>query len=154
MKNQNLKTYNIFWNDLNDDAKRKFKDLYHENININPIAIIDIEKENENEPSNKRNKLFCNECGKSVKLGSGRYVNRVPDLNKYEDRLEMQKPFPEGDFICIECFDSEILSKCCNAPVRYLDCEVCRKAKQQCIWVCTKCGDVILEEHINLKMEN
>lgn len=46
---------------------------------------------------------ICNECGNSVKFGSGLYVNRIPDFNEYEYRLEMQKPFPEGDFICIEC---------------------------------------------------
>ncbi len=46
---------------------------------------------------------ICNECGKSVKFGSGLYVNRVIDLNDYEDRIEMLKPFPEGEFICPEC---------------------------------------------------
>jgi hypothetical protein len=46
---------------------------------------------------------ICNECGHSVRLGSGRFVNRVPDLNKPEYRKQMRKPFPEGDFICAEC---------------------------------------------------
>ena len=47
---------------------------------------------------------ICNECGKSVKFGSGKYVNRVPDLNDAEYRKEeMGKPFPEGDFVCAEC---------------------------------------------------
>ena len=45
----------------------------------------------------------CNECGYSVALGSGRFVNRVLDLNDKETRKEMGKPFPEGDFICPEC---------------------------------------------------
>ena len=45
----------------------------------------------------------CNECGRSVRLGSGWFVNRVPDLNEPEVRKEMGKPFPEGDFICAEC---------------------------------------------------
>ena len=48
-------------------------------------------------------KEICNECGNSVKFGSGLYVNRIPDFNEYEDRLEMQKPFPEGEYLCIEC---------------------------------------------------
>ncbi len=46
---------------------------------------------------------FCNECGKSVKPGTGLFVNRIIDFNEYEDRIEMQKPFPHGDFICTEC---------------------------------------------------
>lgn len=49
----------------------------------------------------------CNECGESVALGSGRYVNRIIDLNDVEQRIEMDKPFPEGDFICEEC-DTQI----------------------------------------------
>ena len=36
-----MKTYEIFWNDLNNEAKEKFKDLYHENIDLSPIAIIE-----------------------------------------------------------------------------------------------------------------
>jgi hypothetical protein len=46
---------------------------------------------------------ICNECGQSVAWGSGRRVNRVPDLNDVETRHEMGKPFPEGDFTCEEC---------------------------------------------------
>ena len=46
---------------------------------------------------------ICNECGRSVKIGSGLYINRIVDFNEYEDRVEMQKPFPEGEFICSEC---------------------------------------------------
>lgn len=48
-------------------------------------------------------KEICNECGKSVKIGSGLFVNRITDFNDFHERKEMQKPFPEGDFICIEC---------------------------------------------------
>lgn len=63
---------------------------------------------------------ICNECGKSVKWGTGLFVNRVQDFNDKETRIEMGKPFPEGDFICIVCDDkfskislkhSEILSR-------------------------------------------
>jgi len=46
---------------------------------------------------------ICNECGRSVKFGSGLFVNRVVSLNDVETRIEMDKPFPEGDFICPEC---------------------------------------------------
>lgn len=52
------------------------------------------------------NREICNECGRSVKFGSGLFVNRVPDLNGEEYRKEMGKPFYEGDFVCINC-DSE-----------------------------------------------
>jgi len=45
----------------------------------------------------------CNECGHSVAWGSGRFVNRVPDLNDVALRREMGKPFPKGDYLCEEC---------------------------------------------------
>ena len=51
----------------------------------------------------KDTKEICNECGASVKFGSGNYVNRVPDLNDLETRLEMGKPFPYGQWICSKC---------------------------------------------------
>lgn len=46
---------------------------------------------------------ICNECGRSVALGSGKFVNRVPDLNDIETRRENGKPFPKGDFFCGGC---------------------------------------------------
>ena len=46
---------------------------------------------------------ICNECGRSVKAGSGLFVNRVPDLNDIETRKAGNKPYPEGDYICREC---------------------------------------------------
>ena len=45
----------------------------------------------------------CNECGRSVAPGSGRFVNRVPDLNEPEERKAAGKPFPQGDYLCAEC---------------------------------------------------
>lgn len=48
---------------------------------------------------------ICNECGRSVAGGSGRFVNRIPDLNDVETRKQMGKPFPDGDFMCQECED-------------------------------------------------
>lgn len=45
----------------------------------------------------------CNECGKSVSQSSGNFVNRVPDCNTVEERKEMGKPYPIGNFICAEC---------------------------------------------------
>ena len=52
-------------------------------------------------------KEICNECGQSVLLGSGRFVNRIPDGNDFKTRIEMGKPYPKGNFICAEC-DNEI----------------------------------------------
>lgn len=46
---------------------------------------------------------ICCECGRSVKMGSGRFVNRIPELNDYETRKEMGRPYPEGDWVCEEC---------------------------------------------------
>ena len=33
----------------------------------------------------------CNECGQSVKWGTGLFVNRVPDLNDKKTRIQMGK---------------------------------------------------------------
>ena len=42
------KTIEIYWTDLNASAKKRLKkDLYHENIDISPIAVIEIEEEYE-----------------------------------------------------------------------------------------------------------
>jgi len=46
---------------------------------------------------------ICSICGKSVAWGSGRYVNRLPDLIEKEIRLKMGRPIPEGDFVWPEC---------------------------------------------------
>jgi len=48
-------------------------------------------------------KEICNECGRSVRWGSGLFVNRVIDFNDTKARIDMGKPFPDGDFICSEC---------------------------------------------------
>ncbi len=45
----------------------------------------------------------CSECGQSVRTGSGRFVNRIIDLNNYRTRREMGKPYPDGDYLCAEC---------------------------------------------------
>lgn len=56
----------------------------------------------------------CNECGRSVKAGSGLFINRIPDFNDFEMRKEMRKPYPEGEFICIQC-NEELNDKSSNA---------------------------------------
>jgi hypothetical protein len=43
-----VKQYKIWWTDLNEEAKERLKDLYHENIDLAPLAIIDIEDEDTN----------------------------------------------------------------------------------------------------------
>jgi len=46
---------------------------------------------------------ICNECGDSVKPGSGKFVNRVLDCDSYEERVENGKPYPQGEYLCAEC---------------------------------------------------
>ncbi len=46
---------------------------------------------------------ICNECGRSVALGGGSFVNRIPDFNDAETRRADGKPYPPGDFMCEEC---------------------------------------------------
>ena len=43
-----MKIIEIYYDDLNASAKKRLKkDLYHENIGLSPIAIIEIEEEYE-----------------------------------------------------------------------------------------------------------
>ena len=46
---------------------------------------------------------ICNHCGHNVFLGSGRFVNRIPDLNDVSTRIANGLLFPTGDFVCEEC---------------------------------------------------
>lgn len=46
---------------------------------------------------------ICNECGKSVKAGDGLFVDRIPDFSTKEERIIMNKEYPDGDYICREC---------------------------------------------------
>ncbi len=54
----------------------------------------------------KRITEFCSMCGRSVVPVSGWFVNRVPDLNSVEDRRDIGRVFPRGDWVCAECEDS------------------------------------------------
>lgn len=60
---------------------------------------------------------ICNECGKSVACGSGNFANRVTDLNDVATRIEMGKPYPDGDYICADCYDKQSIAR----SFRYLD---------------------------------
>jgi len=51
----------------------------------------------------KSNIEICNECGRDVGFGSGLFVNRIVDFDDYRTRKIMNKPFPNGDYICREC---------------------------------------------------
>ncbi|CAG0981365.1 hypothetical protein METP3_02101 [Methanosarcinales archaeon] len=64
-----------------------------DNNNVKQHELLDTTKEFE----------LCSFCGKSVAWGSGKYVNRIPDLNEKEIRLKMGRPFPEGEFVCADC---------------------------------------------------
>jgi len=46
---------------------------------------------------------ICYECGRSVKGGSGRFANRIPSLDSYEERVDMGVQYPEGEWLCDEC---------------------------------------------------
>lgn len=44
-----MKTYEIYWNDLTEEAQERLEDLNHENIELSPLAIIHIEDEDKDE---------------------------------------------------------------------------------------------------------
>lgn len=59
------------------------------------------------------NSEICNECGQSVKPGTGLFINRINDFNDTSTRVEMGKPFPDGEYICVKC-DEELKDKNCD----------------------------------------
>ena len=44
-----MKQFEIYWEDLNEEAQERLKEIYHENIDLSPLAIIDLEDEIEPE---------------------------------------------------------------------------------------------------------
>ncbi len=55
----------------------------------------------------KNNKTeICNHCGMSVALGSGKYVNRIPDFNDVETRVANKRVYLNGNFVCEQCDNS------------------------------------------------
>jgi len=51
---------------------------------------------------------ICNHCGDSVSFGSGKFVNRIPDLNDVPTRINNGLLFPTGNFVCVECDDNPL----------------------------------------------
>jgi hypothetical protein len=45
----------------------------------------------------------CNHCGDPVVLGSGKFVNRIPDFNDKKTRILNKRRYPNGDFVCDKC---------------------------------------------------
>ena len=41
--------------------------------------------------------------------------------------------------------ETDVYSPCCEAKMRYLDCDNCRIYKKPCISVCTECGEKVKE---------
>ena len=42
-----MESFEIYWDDLTPEAKERLKPIYHENIDLSPIAIIDISEQEE-----------------------------------------------------------------------------------------------------------
>jgi hypothetical protein len=57
---------------------------------------------------NKKLVEKCNHCGKDVSFGTGKFVNRIPDLNDVETRIDNNLMCPEGDFVCEECDNNSL----------------------------------------------
>jgi hypothetical protein len=49
-------------------------------------------------------KDICNVCGKSVAEGTKEYDGRIPDFTTIEWRKRMGRPYPEGSYMCAECY--------------------------------------------------
>lgn len=45
----------------------------------------------------------CCECGESVVPGSGKFVNRIPEMSGLLARVDGNRPHPTGAWVCAEC---------------------------------------------------
>jgi hypothetical protein len=54
---------------------------------------------------------ICNHCGRNVAYNSGFFINRIPDFNEKETRIDNGLGFPEGDFVCRECDSMPIVNE-------------------------------------------
>lgn len=46
MKERNkMKSYEIYWEDLTPKAQKRLKALFHDNVELSPLAVVDIESE-------------------------------------------------------------------------------------------------------------
>lgn len=55
------------------------------------------------EPQKTESSEVCVECGRSVAMGSGNFVNRVPVLDDLETKKQNGYAFPHGDWMCPDC---------------------------------------------------
>lgn len=72
--------------------------MYRNKVKVTDSTILSLREKNLWNSANS-----CHECGHSVAPGSGRYVNRIPNLNSYEERLINKYPFPLGSYMCADC---------------------------------------------------
>jgi hypothetical protein len=86
---------------------------------------------------------ICNQCGKSVAFGSGRFVNRVPSFDNVQTRKDIGYPFPTGAFTCAECDSKERVQSQFDCPkggkhnFEQFDCD---PGDQTEYGLCSKCG--------------
>lgn len=59
-------------------------------------------------PKKIRDRERCNHCGDSVALGSGKFVNRILDLNDVSTRRSLKRKYIWGDFVCIQCDENSL----------------------------------------------
>lgn len=117
---------------------------------------------------------FCNRCGESVAPGSGKFVNRVPDLNSIQARIDSHRPHPAGAYVCAECdaktsdtVDSMVCPHC-KKTITYLEtielasCDISLEPRNDASldikYSCYECGkeiefnDIPGQDHIGCDM--
>ena len=46
---------------------------------------------------------ICCVCGRDVKRGGGLFADRVPEFNDYQTKVDMNRKFPHGEWVCVIC---------------------------------------------------
>lgn len=50
---------------------------------------------------------ICCVCGQDVSFRSRLFVNRVPECNDYETRVDMDRKYPRGEWVCVICDNTD-----------------------------------------------
>lgn len=103
--------------------------------------------------------FICSKCKK--KFNEQEYNDKLCVLIKKNDFMEESKKNTMNIKSMIDEFESEYkeaFKMYCDVcaqetAVMYLDCEACKKTGVECVYVCRRCGNVVLDKELGINIE-
>ena len=78
----------------------------HSRYNVREFLVALLWKECRVMEPNKGLEICC-VCGRDVTRGSGLFANRVPECNDSQTRIEIGRKFPQGEWVCVICDNTD-----------------------------------------------